>query len=172
MIGLGWPGLIIPEEFGGQGGTFLDLTVIAEEAGKALVPGPFSTATALGSPIFVEGGSPAQKKEFLTKMAAGKLIATVAVAEASGRWDAGGIELKATKKGSGYTLSGEKFFVPDAHVADAIVVAARTGAGSGEDGITLLCVPANEKGVTITQLKTVDIDAANVPHQIRRCRRE
>jgi alkylation response protein AidB-like acyl-CoA dehydrogenase len=157
LVGLGWPGLIVPEDFGGQGGTFLDLTVIAEEAGKALVPGPFMTAVALGAPIFIEGGSDAQKKEFLTRIAAGKFIATVAVAEASGRWDAGGIELKATKKGSGYTLNGEKFFVPDAHVADAIVVAARTGKGVGEDGITLLCVPANEKGVTVTQLKTVDM---------------
>ena len=157
LVGLGWPGLIIPEEFGGQGGTFLDLTVIAEEAGKALVPGPFSTATTLGGPIFIEGGSDAQKKEFLPKIAAGKFIPTVAVAEASGRWDAGGIELKATRKGSGYSLTGEKFFVPDAHVADAIVVAARTGNGAGEDGITLLCVPAKEKGVTVTQLKTVDM---------------
>jgi alkylation response protein AidB-like acyl-CoA dehydrogenase len=157
LIGLGWPGLIIPEDFGGQGGTFLDLTVIAEEAGKALVTGPFMAATTLGAPVFLEGGSDAQKKEFLTKIAAGKFIATVAVAEAAGRWDAGGIELKATKKGSGYTLNGEKFFVPDAHVADAIVVAARTGKGSGEDGITLLCVPANEKGMTVTQLKTVDM---------------
>jgi alkylation response protein AidB-like acyl-CoA dehydrogenase len=157
LVGLGWPGLMVPEEFGGQGGTFLDLTVIAEEAGKALVPGPLFTTLALGGPVFLEGGSDAQKKEFLAKIAAGKFIATVAVAEAAGRWDAGGIELKATKKGAGYTLTGEKFFVPDAHVADAIVVAARTGKGSGEDGITLLCVPANEKGVTVTQLKTVDM---------------
>jgi len=157
LVGLGWPVLIVPEEFGGQGGTFLDLTVIAEEAGKALVTGPFMAAATLGAPVFIEGGSDAQKKEFLTKIAAGKFIATVAVAEAAGRWDAGGIELKATKKGSGYTLTGEKFFVPDAHVADAIVVAARTGKGTGEEGITLLCVPANEKGVTVTQLKTVDM---------------
>ena len=157
LVGLGWPGLMIPEEFGGQGGTFLDLTVIAEEAGKSIIPGPFFAATMLGAPLFLEGGSDAQKKEFLAKIAAGKFIATVAVAEAAGRWDAGGIEVKAARKGSGYTLTGEKFFVPDAHVADAIVVAARTGKGNGEDGITLLCVPAKEKGVTVTQLKTVDM---------------
>jgi alkylation response protein AidB-like acyl-CoA dehydrogenase len=111
----------------------------------------------LGAPTFIEGASDALKKEFLPKMAEGKFIATVAVAEAAGRFDAGGIEIKASKKGSGYTLTGEKFFVPDAHVADAIVVAARTGGGNGEDGITLLCVPAKEKGVTVTQLKTVDM---------------
>ena len=157
LVGLGWPGLFVPEEFGGQGGTFLDLTVIAEEIGKALVPGPLFTTVALGAPVFTEGGSDAQKRDILSKIAAGKFIATVAVAEASGRWDAGGIALRAAKKGSSYTLTGEKFFVPDAHVADAIVVAARTARGSGESGITLFCVPANEKGVTVTQLKTVDM---------------
>ena len=157
LVGLGWPGLMIPEQYGGQAGTFLDMTVIAEEAGKALIPGPFFTAAMLGVPTFVEGGSNAQKNEFLPKMAEGKFIATLAIAEAAGRFDAGGIELKATKRGKGYKLSGEKFFVPDAHVADAIVVAARTGRGKGEEGITLLCVPANEKGITVTQLKTVDM---------------
>ena len=157
LVGLGWPGLLIPEQYGGQAGTFLDMTVIAEEAGKALLPGPFFTAAMLGVPTFIEGGSDAQKNEFLPKMAEGKFIATLAIAEAAGRFDAGGIELKATKRGKGYKFSGEKFFVPDAHVADAIVVAVRTGRGKGEEGITLLCVPANEKGITVTQLKTVDM---------------
>ena len=157
LVGQGWPGLLIPEQYGGTNGTFLDLTVIVEEMGKAIIPGPFFAAAVLGAPTFIEGASDALKKEFLPKMAEGKFIATVAIAEGAGRFDAGGVELKASKKGSGYTLTGEKFFVPDAHVADAIVVAARTGGGSGEDGITLLCVPAKEKGVTVTQLKTVDM---------------
>lgn len=157
LVQQGWPGLLIPEQYGGTNGTFLDLTVVVEEMGKALLPGPFLAAALLGAPTFVEGASDALKREFLPKMAEGKFIATVAIAEAAGRFDAGGIELKAAKKGAGYTLNGEKFFVPDAHVADAIVVAARTGAGTGTEGITLLCVPAKEKGVTVTQLKTVDM---------------
>src|SRR5690349_13497973 len=156
LVGLGWPGLLIPEEYGGQGGTFLDMTVIAEEAGKALIPGPFFAAAMLGAPIICEGGSDAQKKELLPKMAAGEYIATTAVSEASGRFDAAGIELKTHRQGSDYTLTGEKFFVPDAHVADCIVVAARSS-GAGEEGVTLLMVPARQKGVTITQLKTVDM---------------
>ena len=156
LVHLGWPGLLIPEEYGGQGGTFLDMTVIAEEAGKALVPGPFFAAALLGVPVVIEGGSEAQKKELLPKMARGEHIATVAIAEAAGRFDADGIELKVGKKGANYTLTGEKFFVPDAHVADSIAVAARS-AGTGENGITLLMVPAKQKGVTVTQLKTVDM---------------
>jgi alkylation response protein AidB-like acyl-CoA dehydrogenase len=156
LVGLGWPGLLIPEEYGGQGGTFLDMTVIAEEAGKALVPGPFFAAALLGAPIVIEGGSDAQKKELLPRMARGEYIATVAIAEAAGRFDAGGIELKVGKKGAEYTLTGEKFFVPDAHVADSIVVAARS-TGSDDKGISLLMVPARQKGMTVTQLKTVDM---------------
>jgi len=154
---LGWPGLLIPESYGGQGGTFLDMTVILEEAGKALVPGPFFTAAILGATATVEGGSEALKKELLPKMAAGEFIGTLAVAEASGRFDPAGVQIKASKKGSNWILSGEKMFVPDAHVAHGIAVAARTGAGEGERGITLLCVGTKDKGVTVTQLKTVDM---------------
>lgn len=156
LVGQGWPGLLIPEQYGGTNGTFLDMTVIVEEMGKALTPGPFFAAALLGAPTFIEGASDALKAEFLPKIAEGKFIPTVAIAEAPGRFDAGGIELKAIKKGTGYSVTGEKFFVPDAHVADAIIVAVRTG-GSGESGITLLCIPAKEKGLTVTQLKTVDM---------------
>ena len=99
LVDLGWPGLLIPEEYGGQGGTFLDMTVIAEEAGKALVPGPFFAAALLGAPIVIEGGSDAQKKELLPKMAKGEYIATVAIAEAAGRFDAGGIEIEGGQEG-------------------------------------------------------------------------
>jgi alkylation response protein AidB-like acyl-CoA dehydrogenase len=156
LVDLGWPGLLIPEEYGGQGGTFLDMTVIAEEAGKALIPGPFFTSALLAAPILIEGGSAEQKKEVLPRMAKGEFIGTVAIAEAAGRFDADGIQLKASKSGSDHTITGEKFFVPDAHVANGIAVAVRTG-GSGEKGITVLLVPPDAKGLTITQLKTVDM---------------
>ena len=156
LVELGWPGLLIPEQYGGQGGSFLDMTVIAEEAGKALVPGPFFTAALIGAPLAVEGCTEEQKKDILPRMAKGEFIGTLALAEASGRFDAEGVQLKATKSGNDYVISGEKFFVPDAHVANAMVVAVRTG-GSGEKGITLVIVPTNASGVTITQLKTVDM---------------
>ena len=155
IVELGWPGLLVPENYGGQGGAFLDMTVVIEEAGKALVPGPFFTAALLGVPLVVEGGSEAQKKDLLPRMAKGEFIGTLALAEAAGRFDADGVQMKATKSGSDYTISGEKFFVPDAHVANGMAVAVRTS-GSGEKGITLVLVPTNAAGVTITQLKTVD----------------
>jgi alkylation response protein AidB-like acyl-CoA dehydrogenase len=155
LVDLGWPGLLIPEQFGGQGGSFLDMTVVAEEAGKALVPGPFFTAALLAVPLTIEGGSEALKKDILPRMARGEFIGTLALAESSGRYDADGIQMKARKVGKGYALSGEKFFVPDAHVAHGMAVAARTG--KGPRGITIFLVPTDAPGVTITQLKTVDM---------------
>jgi alkylation response protein AidB-like acyl-CoA dehydrogenase len=153
---LGWLGIMVPEDFGGAGGSFLDLVVILEETGKSLLPGPFFATALLGTTAILAGGSDAQKSALLPKIAEGTHVVTLALAEKSGRYDAAGVTLAATAKGSDFTLSGEKMFVPDAHVADQIIVAARTS-GSGEEGITLFLVDAKAPGVTTTQLKTVDM---------------
>ncbi|MGE0824732.1 MAG: acyl-CoA dehydrogenase family protein [Candidatus Binatia bacterium] len=153
---LGWLGIIVPEDFSGSGGSFLDLVVILEEAGKSLLPGPFFATALLGTPAILAGGSAEQKSALLPKIVEGTHIVTLALAEKSGRYDAGGITLAAQAKGNDFVLSGEKMFVPDAHVADQIIVAARTG-GSGEDGVTLFLVDAKAPGVKVEQLKTVDM---------------
>jgi alkylation response protein AidB-like acyl-CoA dehydrogenase len=95
IVGLGWPAMLIPEQYGGQGGTFLDMTVVVEEAGRALLPGPFFTSALIGVPLAIEGASETQKKQILPQMAKGEFIGTLALAEAAGRFDAGGVELKA-----------------------------------------------------------------------------
>lgn len=155
---LGWLGIIVPEEYGGSGGSFLDLVVILEEMGKSLMPGPFFATVLLGSTALLAGGSKEQQAAVLPKVAAGELVLTLALAEKSGRYDAAGVTLAASPKGRDFVLSGEKLFVPDAHVADQLVVAARTGQGKGaEDGITLFLIDAKAPGVTISQLKTVDM---------------
>jgi alkylation response protein AidB-like acyl-CoA dehydrogenase len=153
----GWPAILIAEEHGGIGGSFLDMVVILEEMGRSLLPGPFFATALLGTPAIIAGGSDEQKKAILPGVAAGETTLTLALAEKSGRYDAGGVSLAATAKGSDFSLSGEKFFVPDAHVADQIVVAARTGPGNAGDGVTLFVVDAKAPGVTTTQLKTVDM---------------
>ncbi len=153
---LGWLGIMVPEDFGGAGGSFLDLVVILEETGKSLLPGPFFATALLGTTAILAGGSDTQKAALLPKIAEGTHVVTLALAEKSGRYDAAGVTLAAKAKGNDFTLSGEKMFVPDAHVADQIIVAARTS-GSGEEGITLFLVDAKSPGVTITQLKTVDM---------------
>ena len=152
---MGWTGLGIPEAHGGVG-TFLDLVVILEEAGRALLPGPFFSTMGLAVPALLEAGSEAQKQEVLTRIAAGDARATVALTEPSGRWDAEGVALPAQRSGDGWRLDGVKLFVPDAAVADYTIVAARTRSG-GEDGITLFLLSGRPEGVTVSPLKTMDM---------------
>jgi alkylation response protein AidB-like acyl-CoA dehydrogenase len=154
VAGLGWTALGIPEEYGGVG-TFLDLVVVLEEAGRALMPGPFFATMGLAVPAIIESGTGAQKKETLGAIAQGSARATLAFTEPSGRWDAGSVTLTAKPSGGGWQLDGVKQFVPDAEAADYMVVAARTR-GEGEDGISLFLVKGRPKGMTVTPLKTLD----------------
>jgi alkylation response protein AidB-like acyl-CoA dehydrogenase len=155
LAGMGWTSLGIPEVYGGVG-TFLDLVVILEEAGRALLPGPYFTTMGLAVPALLEAGSEAQKQEVLTKIASGDACATVAVTEPAGRWDAEGVTLSAHRQGDGWRLEGVKLFVPDAAVADYIVVPARTRA-SGEDGVTLFLVKGRPEAMKVSPLRTMDM---------------
>ena len=155
LAGLGWTALGIPEQYGGVG-TFLDLIVVLEEAGRVLLPGPFFATMGLAVPALLESGTEAQKKEVLSAIAAGEARATLAVTEPPGRWDATGIGLKATPSGGGWRLDGVKLFVADAQPADYIVVAARTR-GEGEDGVSLFLVKGRPRGLTVSPLKTLDM---------------
>jgi alkylation response protein AidB-like acyl-CoA dehydrogenase len=152
---LGWTGLGIPEEYGGVG-TFLDLVVVLEEAGRALLPGPFFTTMGLGVPALLEAGTEAQKKDVLAKVANGEARVTLAMTEPSGRWDSAGVELRAERAGGGWRLNGTKLFVPDAAVADYTVVVARTRGGD-EEGITLFLVAGRPDGLKVEPLKTMDM---------------
>ncbi len=155
IAALGWTALGIPEQYGGVG-TFLDLVVVLEEAGRALLPGPFFATMGLAVPALIEAGTEAQKKEALSAIAEGSARATLAFTERSGRWDAAGVTLTAKPAGGGWRLDGIKLFVPDAESADYLVVAARTR-GEGEDGITLFLVKGRPKGMSVTPLKTLDM---------------
>src|SRR5439155_36807 len=156
MAALGWMGLILPEEHGGAGLDFVHLTVVLEEMGRVVLPGPFFSTVVLGGVALLEGGSAAQKKELLPKLAAGKLRLTLAQLEPSARWDAEGVTLEARPAGGGYQLSGTKLFVPDAHTADLLIVAARGPGSQGAEGVSLFLVDAKAPGVTTTLLKTMD----------------
>jgi alkylation response protein AidB-like acyl-CoA dehydrogenase len=157
MADLGWQGLVIPEEHGGAGFNFLDLTVLLEEFGRHLVPGPFIPTVVLGAIPLMEAGSEQQQKYWLPKIASGEAIWTMAYTEPSGRWDPEGVELKVTKDADGYVLNGTKLFVQDAHVADWMIVVGRSS-GSGEQGLTGLVVDPKSPGVEINLLKTIASD--------------
>jgi alkylation response protein AidB-like acyl-CoA dehydrogenase len=153
----GWLGIAFPEEYGGSGLGLVDLVVLMEEVGRAVMPGPFPATVLLGGAAIAEAGSPSQRHEFLPGIAAGDVKATLAATEPNARWDAAGITLAGREERGGFTLSGTKLFVPDAHQADVLVVAARTSDGSTmEDGVSLFLVPKGTAGVAVRVLPSVD----------------
>jgi len=159
MAGLGWMGLIFPEEYGGMRASFMDLVILMEEMGRNILPGPyFSTIALCALPLF-EYGSSEQKIKFLPQIAKGEGIWTFALTESSGRCKASEVKLRALLEGTNYVLRGCKLFVSDAHVADYMLVVGRTGEGnSPEEGITLFIVDAKGPNVQAESIPTIGGD--------------
>ncbi len=155
---LGWLGMPFPEEYGGTGGNFIDLMILNYEMGRAVFQGPFLSTVVLSGLTILDAGSKEQKRQLLPQIAEGERIIAFVLTEPSARFDAAGVKLRATSKGDGYVLNGTKLFVRDAHIADQLLVVARTGRGSGEQGITVFLVDARSPGVTMTQLKSIGTD--------------
>jgi len=153
IAGLGWTGLVFPEEYGGSGMSFLDLAILLEETGRACLPGPLFTTVVLGGLTLLDGGSPAQKKAYLPAIARGEAIVTLALTEPDGGYGPGSVTVTAEPSGAGYVINGPKLFVPDAHVADHLLVVTRTG--PAEDAISLFLVDAGTAGMTVSPLKTM-----------------
>jgi alkylation response protein AidB-like acyl-CoA dehydrogenase len=153
----GWLGLIFPEAHGGVGLGFVDLVVLMEEMGRVVMPGPFFSTVLLGGLAILEAGNEAQKTAWLPRIAAGQAKVALALTEPNGRWDARGITLGATEAGGAFSLNGTKLFVLDAHIADAIVVAARTTASANPaDGVSLFLVERGARGLDVALLPTMD----------------
>ncbi len=155
MTGMGWTGLVVPAALGGQGLGMLDLVALAEEMGRAAVPGPFFSSSVLAALSLVYSGAAAHKKAWLPRLAAGEVIGTVAWVEESDRLDAPGISARCTKTRNGYRLNGTKMFVTDAQLADFVVTAFRSR-GQGESGVCVFLVPRDTAGVSVAPLQSVD----------------
>lgn len=160
MIDLGWGGITIPEQFGGLGFGYKGLGVILEQAGRTLAASPLLATCALGVTALVEGGSPEHKTELLPLVVDGKVSLALAVDEnpVHAPYD---IACQAVKEGSNYALSGQKIFVLDGHVADQLIVVARTsgdtsGDTSSREGLTLFLVNAKSSGITYKRSVMVD----------------
>ncbi len=141
MADQGWTGLIIPEAEGGLGAGIVDLAVVAEEMGRACLPGPFL------STIFAA----ALHSTHLEKIAAGEIKATVAILEQTANWDLESIRLKASRDREAFLLSGTKLFVPDAEVADILFCVART-----PEGLVAVAIDRGAEGLTIDPMRSMD----------------
>jgi alkylation response protein AidB-like acyl-CoA dehydrogenase len=162
---LGLQGLAIPEEFGGSGYSFVELGIVLEEQGRALLCAPFFSTVVLAANTLLHSGDAAAKAAHLPGIASGETIATLAFTEPSGKWDESGITTEATAAGDGWTLNGVKSFVLDGHTAGLIIVAARTA-----KGVSLFTVAGDAAGLTRTALSTMDqtrkqakLEFANTP---------
>ncbi len=148
---MGLQGLHIPEEFGGSGYSYVELIVVLEEMGRALLCAPYFSTVVLAANTLLHSGDDSAKKDLLPAIASGESIATLALTEENGRWDEAGVTLQATRDGDGYKLNGTKMFVLDGHTADIILVAARTDAG-----VSLFHTTGDAAGLTRTALSTMD----------------
>jgi alkylation response protein AidB-like acyl-CoA dehydrogenase len=148
---LGLQGLAVPEEFGGSGYTYVELIVVLEEMGRALLCAPYFSTVALAANALLTSGDDAAKKDYLPGIASGETIATVALTEPAGRWDEQGVTTAASGSGDSWTIDGTKSFVLDGHTAGLILVPARTGGG-----VSLFAVAGDASGLTRTPLATMD----------------
>lgn len=147
MAELGWMGLLVPEQYGGFGGSYTDMGVLAEQLGRAVQPTTLHSTAVIGALLLTQAGSDSQKSALLPTIANGKAILALAATEADYGWAATDIRsTTAAQAAGGWAINGAKHFVHDAHVADTLIVAARTGSGATD--ITLFLVPANAAGLT------------------------
>jgi alkylation response protein AidB-like acyl-CoA dehydrogenase len=152
MVEMGWTALSIPEEYGGLGLSTMDLAVILEEMGRAVQPGPYFSTVILAAETILAAGNNEQKAKYLSGIAEGRLKGTLALFEPDSGGDPEYLTMAAVPANGKYVLNGVKLFVPDAHVADFIIVAALTE----NQGLSLFVVDSQTPGLGITLLPTMD----------------
>jgi alkylation response protein AidB-like acyl-CoA dehydrogenase len=140
----GYTGIIFPEAYGGVGLGKVELMLLMEEAGRALLPGPFFSTVVLAGSVLEAVGTPTQKNQYLAPICRGEVRATVALVEVGGSWDSRDVQLIATDG----KLTGEKLFVTDAAIADFIFVVARNG---------VFVVDSKARGLKISPMSAMDL---------------
>ena len=163
IVELGFAGILIPEEQGGTGFGPMGMGIVMEEAGRTLAASPLYATAVLGAGLVMAAGNEAQKSEILPKIAGGELLMALALEETA-HHNPLNTGMKAEKSGDGFTLSGEKKFVIDGHIADRLIVVARTNGAAGDSqGLSMFLVDAKAEGVGVTRTMMVDNrNAANI----------
>ena len=147
---LGWLGMPIPAEYGGEGLSLTDTAVLFQELGKGPVPGPHFSSGVLGSLLLLEGGDDSQKRSWLPQVCSGSAVLSAAISEPDRGWGPNGVQMTPERRNGGYVLNGVKLFAQDASMATHLVCAVRTG--QDDDGVSLLLVDAQLPGVAVRKL--------------------
>jgi alkylation response protein AidB-like acyl-CoA dehydrogenase len=159
MVDLGWTGVMIPEKYGGIGGSYLDLCILLEAMGEACCPGPFFSTVVLGGLTLLSAGTEEQKEKYLPKIADGDLIFALAMTEPGIWYDISQIAMSATVDNDNFVLNGTKLFVENGHIADYIICGARTDAKDASgNGLALFLVDSKSPGVRCSLQKTLGYD--------------
>ena len=157
---LGWTATAVPEEYGGLGLSYLELSVVAEELGRAVAPIPFSSSVYLATEALLLAGSREQKEKWLPKLASGEAIGTFALSEGAGRPSAKSLKT-AISKGR---IRGTKTPVPDGDIADVAIVVAKSRVG---DRASWYLVDLNQRNVKVTPVATLDPTRSHATVQFR-----
>jgi len=153
---LALPGIHVPEQYGGAGFGMVELCIVTEELGRALLCAPYFSTAVLAANAIMNSGTEARKSALLPDLAKGARLATLAVTEPDGNWDLMGIKVVAIPDADGYRLDGVKSYVVDGHVADLLIVAARAPKTAGREGLALFTLDANAGGVDRRLLESMD----------------
>jgi alkylation response protein AidB-like acyl-CoA dehydrogenase len=148
---IGLQGLAVPERFGGAGAGMVEVGLVLEELGRSLACTPYFASTVLATTTLLLSGDEDACASFLPGLAAGDTIATLALTEASGRWDRDGVALTARPTSTGWSLNGHKSFVLDGEIADLVLTVALT-----PDGVGIFLVLGDAEGLARTAQPTLD----------------
>jgi acyl-CoA dehydrogenase len=165
MAGLGWAGIPFPEWVGGAELGFAELAVVLEALGRPLAPEPFLSSVLLGGQAVLLGGSESQQKAVLPELCSGSRLLALAQQEERSRYDLHRVATRAEARGEDWRLTGRKIQVLDGHVADQLVVSARTSGAEGDaDGITLFLLSSTAPGLRVVPQHRIDSRNAALVH--------
>ena len=156
MVNLGWPGMLIPEAYGGSGLGYLTFGIVLEQLGRHLTASPLFASALVGASAVIQAGNEAQKTWILPKVADGSAIVSLALEEGA-RHSPENTALTVKRSDSGYVLSGEKTFVMEGMAASHFVVVGRSAGSIGSlEGLSLFLIESSAAGLTRSRLATMD----------------
>jgi alkylation response protein AidB-like acyl-CoA dehydrogenase len=155
IVEMGWLGIVVPEEYGGHDGGFMDLLVLLQEMGRAALPGPYFSSAILGGFVILEGASKEQKRSLLPRLCSGDLLTSLALSEPGVDFGLDHLGTTVAERDGQFSITGTKVFVPDAHIAELLLcVTSAAGSATARDGVSVFLVKTASPGVSVAPLET------------------